>query len=354
VLPEGFSKKDINRRDRYTIFALYAADQALAQSGIDINKENPNRCGVTLGTGIGGIETEQDNISAYALKGPRRVSPLAIPKCLPNMAAGEVAIRFGFTGPNKAVVTACAAGTQAIGDAANVIRAGRADVMISGGAEGAVIPFGVAAFAAMRALSTRNDAPEKASRPFDKDRDGFVMGDGSGVLVLESEAHAKARGATILGEVLGFGETCDAHHITAPEPNGAGAVSAMRAAVEDAGINLDAIDYFNAHGTSTKYNDASESAALRAVFGDAMPPVSSTKSMIGHLLGAAGAVEAIACLMTIRDGVIHPSINYDTPDPDCPVNIVANVAQERPVRVVMSNSLGFGGHNASIILKHYE
>lgn len=354
VIPAGMNNKDIGRRDRYSIMALAAADQAIADSGIDINKEDPMRCGVCVGTGIGGIETMQDNVTAFATKGPRRVSPFAVPKCLANMATGEIAIRFGFQGPNKAVVTACAAATQSMGEAAMLIKLGITDVMISGGAEGAVIPFGMAAFAAMRALSTRNDDPAHASRPFDAERDGFVMGDGSGILILESEAHAKARGAKIYGEVVGFGETCDAHHITAPTETGAGAIGAMRAALRNAEMNPDVIQYFNAHGTSTKLNDEAESLALRTVFGDEMPPVSSTKSMIGHLLGAAGAVEAIACLMTIRDGVIHPNINYEHPDPACQVNLVANEAQERRVDVAMSNSLGFGGHNASIILKRYE
>jgi 3-oxoacyl-[acyl-carrier-protein] synthase II len=348
------NNKDVGRRDRYSIMALCAADQAMADSGIDINREDPVRCGVCVGTGIGGIETMQDNVTAFATKGPRRVSPFAVPKCLANMATGEIAIRFGFRGPNKSVVTACAAATQSMGEAAMLIKLGIVDVMISGGAEGAVIPFGMAAFAAMRAMSTRNDDPEHASRPFDMERDGFVMGDGAGVLVLESEAHAKARGAKIYGEIIGFAETCDAHHITAPSSDGAGAIGAMHGALRSAGLNPDQIQYFNAHGTSTKLNDESESLALRTVFGDSMPPVSSTKSMIGHLLGAAGAVEAIACLMTIRDGIIHPNINYENPDPGCQINLVANTSREAKVDIAMSNSLGFGGHNASIILKRYE
>jgi len=353
VVPEGMSKKDIHRRDRYTIMGLYAADAAVAQSGIDVNSENPYRCGVTLGTGIGGLETMDANITAFATKGARRVSPLAVPKSLANMAPGEIGIRYGFAGPNKAVVTACASSNQAIREASALIKLGEADVMITGGAEAVVIPFGMAAFAAMKAMSTRNDDPARASRPFDADRDGFVMGEGAGILILESEAHAKARGADILGEIAGCGETCDAHHIVAPTEDGAGTARAMQLALEQARLNGEDIDYYNAHGTSTKYNDASESRALRTVFGDAMPPVSSTKSMIGHLLGGAGAVEALATLMSIRSGVIHPSINVENPDPECDVNLVANTAQERQVDVAMSNSAGFGGHNASIILKKY-
>lgn len=354
AIPAGMNNKDVGRRDRYSIMAMYAADQAVADSGIDIGREDPTRCGVCVGTGIGGIETVQDNVTAFATKGPRRVSPFAVPKCLANMATGEIAIRAGFQGPNKAVVTACAAGTQSMGEAAMLIRLGIVDVMICGGAEGAVIPFGMAAFAAMKALSTRNDDPAHASRPFDANRDGFVMGDGAGILILESEAHAKARGAKIYGEVIGFGETCDAYHITAPRSDGSGAIGAMRAALRSAQLDPGQIQYFNAHGTSTKLNDEAECLALRTVFGDDTPPVSSTKSMIGHLLGAAGAVEAIACLMTIRDGVIHPNINYETPDPACQINLVANTAREARVDIAMSNSLGFGGHNASIILKRYE
>lgn len=353
VAPQGFSKKDISRRDRYTLMALYAADQAVAQAGFDVNKEDPHRCGVTLGTGIGGIETTQDAITAFALKGPRRVSPMAVPKCLTNMASGEIAIRYGLAGPNKAVVTACASAPQAMGEAARLIQAGMTDVMITGGAEGAVIPFAMAAFAAMRAMSTRNDEPERASRPFDAERDGFVMGEGAGIFILESEEHAKARGATIIGEWAGIGETCDANHIVAPREDGQEATAAMKMAMASAQINPGDVDYFNAHATSTKLNDASEALALRAVFGDDMPPVSATKSMIGHLLGAGGAVEAAACLMSIRDGVIHPTINYENPDPDCDVNLVTGDAMERKVDIAMSNSFGFGGHNASIVLRRY-
>jgi 3-oxoacyl-[acyl-carrier-protein] synthase II len=354
VMPAGMTAKDLNRQDRFTTLALEAADQAWTQSGLDMSREDPYRCGVYIGSGIGGIETIAHDVVRLHEGGPRRVSPLMIPKGLVNMASGNVAIRLGLCGPNKAIVTACATATHCIGDAAAVIRLGEADVMIAGGSEATVVPFGLAGFSAMKALSTRNDEPERASRPFDLDRDGFVIAEGAGLLVLESEEHARARGAEILGVVAGLGESCDAHHITAPRPDGEPAVAAMRKALAAAQVSADRVDYYNAHGTSTKYNDASEAQALRAVFGERMPPVSSTKSMIGHLLGAAGAVEAIACLLAIRDGVLPPSINYDTPDPECVVNIVANEARPARVAITMSNSLGFGGHNATIVLTRYD
>jgi 3-oxoacyl-[acyl-carrier-protein] synthase II len=355
-IPEGMGPKDLRRRDRYCLFALAAADEAWKQSGLDLETSNPERIGVVLGSGIGGLETIEEQHLVYLEKGPTRVSPMMLPKILSNMAAGEVAIRLGgLQGPNKAVVTACASGAQSIAEAVNNIRCGHADVMVAGGSEAGVVPFGVAGFAAIKALSRRNDDPERASRPFDVDRDGFVLGEGAGIVVVEAEEHAKARGAEILLEFAGYGETCDAYHVTAPRPDGSGAASAMNIALKDAGLAPESVDYFNAHGTSTKYNDMAECQALIRVFGEnASPPVSSTKSMIGHLLGAAGAVEAVACAKSILTGVIHPSINYETPDPECPVNIVANEARETPVRVAMSNSLGFGGHNASIVVKAYE
>jgi 3-oxoacyl-[acyl-carrier-protein] synthase II len=355
-VPEGMGPKDLRRRDRYCLFALAAADEAWRQSGLSIESSDPERIGVVLGSGIGGLETIEEQHLVYLEKGPTRVSPMMLPKILSNMAAGEVAIRLGgLQGPNKAVVTACASGAQSIAEAVNNIRCGHADVMVAGGSEAGVVPFGVAGFAAIKALSRRNDDPERASRPFDRDRDGFVLGEGAGIVVLEAEEHAKARGAEILCEFAGYGETCDAYHVTAPRPDGSGAASAMNIALRDAGLPPESVDYFNAHGTSTKYNDMAECQALNRVFGEnASPPVSSTKSMIGHLLGAAGAVEAVACCKSILTGVIHPSINYENPDPECPVNIVANEAREAPVKVTMSNSLGFGGHNASIVVKAYE
>lgn len=352
--PADMSSKDLRRRDLYTLYAIMAADRAWAQSGIDLNREDPERIGTVVGSGIGGISTLEEGHEAFLGGGYKKLSPLTIPKLLSNIAAGEVAIRLGVRGPNRSVVTACATGAQSIADAMHLIQLGLADAMVAGGTEASITPFGMAGFCAMKAMSRRNDDPERASRPFDMDRDGFVMGDGAGVVVLEAEEHAKARGATILGEVAGAGETCDAYHITAPLPDGAGATGAMRAALAQARLEPSSVDYFNAHGTSTKHNDSAESLALRNVFGEAMPPVSSTKSMTGHLLGAAGSLEAIICLLAIRDGVLPPSINYDTPDPECAVNLVANEAREAKVAIAMSNSLGFGGHNASLILKRYD
>ncbi|MCC6153506.1 MAG: beta-ketoacyl-ACP synthase II [Candidatus Hydrogenedentes bacterium] len=352
-LPD-MSSKDLRRRDLYTVYAMAAADQAWKQSGLDISKEVPERCGCIVGSGIGGIQTLEESHTLFLEGGYRKLSPLTIPKLISNMGTGEVAIRLGLCGPNKSIVTACATGAQSMSDAANIIRVGTADVMVCGGAEASVTPYGMGGFCAMKAMSRRNAEPQRASRPFDMDRDGFVMGEGAGVVVLESEEHALARGAEILGEFAGSGETCDAHHITAPRPDGTGAASAMRVALADAKTNASEAGYFNAHGTSTKHNDAAESLALKIIFGDAMPPVSSTKSMTGHLLGAAGSIEAIICWLGIRDGILPPSINYDTPDPECQVNLIANQAREAKYDVAMSNSLGFGGHNVSLILKRYN
>lgn len=354
VIPEGLGPKDIRRQSRCTLFAMEAADQAWKHSGIDLNHENPFRCGAIIGSGIAGIDSIYENCVRCHEQGARRVSPFMMPQGLVNMSAGIVAIRLGLKGPNRAVVTACASGAQAIGEAVDLIRLGKADLMLAGGVETPVLRLGLASFGAMRALSTRNDDPEHASRPFDLDRDGFVMAEGAAILALESEAHAKNRGAEILAEIAGFGESCDAYHVTAPCPDGSGPAEAMRAALHAARLNPSDIDYYNAHGTSTKLNDISESLSLRTVFGGAMPPVSSTKSMIGHLLGAAGAVEAVASVMSIRDGVIPPNINYETPDPECDVNLVVNTAREANVAIAMSNSLGFGGHNASIIFRRHE
>lgn len=352
--PPDLTPKDLRRRDRYTLFVLSAADQAWIQSGLDMSKEDPDRFGVTVGSGIGGLVSCETEYLAFREKGPKRLSPLTIPRMLTNLAGADVAIRFGLCGPNKAVVSACATGAQSIGEATSLIRHGRADVMIAGGTEASITSFAVAGFCAMRALSRRNDEPQRASRPFDKDRDGFVMGEGAGAVVLEAEEHARARGAEILAEVAGYGETCDAHHITAPHPEGLGAANAMRLALSEAQIHPQKVDYFNAHGTSTEQNDASESRALHTVFGPVTPPVSSTKSMVGHLLGAAGAVEAIVCVLAIRDGILPPSINYDTPDPQCDITIIANEAREAEIAIAMSNSLGFGGHNTSIVFTKYD
>ena len=354
VLPEGMTEKDTNRIDRYAVYAIEASDQAWKQAGLDIESEDADRCGAIIGSGIGGIETIANEVVKLDHGGPRRVSPFMIPKGISNMASGNVGIRLGLRGPNKAVVTACAASNHSIGEAALQIMSGRADVMVAGGAEAAIVPFGMSGFMQMKALSTRNDEPQRASRPFDKDRNGFVMGEGAGSLILESEEHAKARGAEILAEYLGMGESCDAYHITSPRPDGSGAASAINHALNDAKINPEDVDYFNAHGTSTIPNELGESKALHIVFGEDMPPVSSTKSMTGHLLGAAGAVEAIASIFAIREGVLPPNINVDNPDPECAVNLVANEAREADVAIIMSNSLGFGGHNATLVLKRYE
>ncbi len=351
--PEGMTPKDIHRQDRYSIYAVEAADQAWRQSGLDASKIDRDRAGVIVGSGIGGIETIQDDIIRMHEGGPRRVSPLMVPKGLANMASGNVAIRLGLRGPNKAIVTACSTANHCIGEAADLIRLGKADVMLAGGSEAPINKFSIAGFMSMRALSTRNDEPTRASRPFDKDRDGFVIAEGAGILVLESEEHARARGAEILAEVASLGESCDAHHITAPMEDGSGSAKAIRIAIHDAGINPGQVDYYNAHGTSTPLNEPGEARALRLVFGEDMPPVSSTKSMTGHLLGAAGAVEAIASIEAIRHGVIPPNINFETPDPECLVNLVANEAREADVAIVVSNSLGFGGHNAALVLRRY-
>ncbi len=353
VEPDNMDGKELKRQSRYILFAMEAANQAWRQSGVNIDQEDPYRCGTIIGSGIGGIEDVAEGAIRNHEAGPRRVSPMVMPKGLANMAPGVVAIHLGLKGPNKSIVTACASGAQSLAAAWEAIRYGQADVMMAGGAEAAVIPYSLAAFSALRALSTRNDEPERASRPFDLDRDGFVMGEGAGMLVLESETHARKRGAAILGELAGSGETCDAYHVVAPRPDGSGPTQAMKRALQQAEISASLVDYCNAHGTSTKLNDAAEALAFQQVFGESLPPVSSTKSMIGHLLGAAGAVEAIVCLLSIRDNVLHPNINYETPDPECPVNVVSNTAREQKVDVVLSNSLGFGGHNATLVFRRY-
>ena len=354
VAPDNLSGKELKRQSRYILFALEAANQAWRQSGIDIELEDPCLCGAIIGSGIGGIEDIVEGAIRNHEAGPRRVSPMVMPKGLTNMAAGAVAIHLGLQGPNKSIVTACASGAQSIATAADTIRLGNAEVMVTGGAEAAVIPYSLAAFSALRALSTRNEEPERASRPFDLDRDGFVLGEGAGILVLESEEHARKRNAVILGELAGAAENCDAYHVVAPRPDGSGPTKAMQAALRQAGIEPEQVDYCNAHGTSTKLNDAAESLALQQVFGESMPLVSSTKSMMGHLLGAAGAVEAVVCLLSIRDNCLHPNINYETPDPECPVNVVVNTAREITVEIALSNSLGFGGHNVTLVFRKYE
>ena len=355
--PEAwFGRKEARRMDRYAQFALAATQQALQDARLDPAHVDRERVGVILGTGIGGIGALVQGVETLMTRGPDRISPFMVPMMLADTAPGLIAIAYGFRGPNMAVVTACASGTNAIGEAMHLIRRGDADVVIAGGAEAAILPVAVAAFNVMGAISTRNEEPERASRPFDRTRDGFVMGEGAGILVLERLEHARARGARIYAEVVGYGTSADAYHITAPLENGEGAALAMRRALADAGLSPRDIDYINAHGTSTPLNDKSETQAIKAVFGEAAydVPISSTKSMIGHLLGAAGAVGAIVCIRAITDGVIPPTINYEHPDPECDLDYVPNVARRRPVRTAMSNSFGFGGHNACVIFRRYE
>ncbi|MGQ0602711.1 MAG: beta-ketoacyl-ACP synthase II [Anaerolineales bacterium] len=353
---ELFGRKEARRMDRYTQFGVAAAQEALKDSGLTINESNRDRIGAFIGSGIGGLGTVATEVEVMLTKGPRRVSPFLVPMMLPDSVGGQIAIQFGMRGPNLGIVSACASGTNAVGEAADVIRAGRADVMLAGGAEAAIVPIAVAGFGVMTAISKRNDAPEKASRPFDKTRDGFVIGEGGAVLVLESEEHARARGAHIYGEVIGYGLSNDAHHISAPPEDGAGAVLCMQLALKSAKLGPKDIDYLNAHGTSTPINDKAETNAIKHVFGEHAYdlPISSTKSMTGHLLGAAGAVEAVLCVKAINEGVIPPTINYQTPDPECDLDYVPNQKRTKTIRRTMSNSFGFGGHNACVILGQYQ
>ncbi|HEY6959816.1 MAG TPA: beta-ketoacyl-ACP synthase II [Candidatus Limnocylindria bacterium] len=348
---EYMDRKEIRRADRFAQLAVATAGQALADAKLEITPETAPRVGVTFGSGIGGVNTIVDNVLAHA-KDPRKVSPFMIPMMIIDMAAGEIAMKYGAKGPNMAHVSACASSAHAVGEATETIRRGQADVMLAGGSEAGLIKVAIAAFNQARALSTRNDAPERASRPFDKDRDGFVFSEAAGCLVLEELEHARARGARALGEVIGYGASADAHHVTAPAEGGEGAVRAMRQAIEGAGIALTDVDYVNAHGTSTQANDGSETAAIKTVFGKHAYElaVSSTKSMTGHTLGAAGAIEAIFCALAMRDGVLPPTINLDHPDPECDLDYVPKVARKSAARVAMSNSMGFGGHNASLVI----
>jgi len=345
------SRREARRLDRFAHFALAAATEAVTDAGLDLTSEEPSKVGVLIGSGVGGISTLLEQFTLMQHRGPRRVSPFLIPALMMNGAAGQIAIAFGLQGPNLAVASACASGAHAIGEAAAIIRRGDAEVMLAGGSEAGIVPVAIAGFNVMGALSTRNDEPQRACRPFDADRDGFVMGEGAGVVVLESLEHAQARGAHIYGELLGYGATADAFHITAPAEDGRGAAMAMERALEHAGVPPTAVDYINAHGTGTLLNDVSETAAIKAVFGEHAYrlAVSSTKSMIGHLLGAAGAVEAIISLLALRDQILPPTINYETPDPACDLDYVPNVARQAKVNVVMSNSFGFGGHNAALV-----
>ncbi len=349
-------RKEARRMDRFVQFAVAATKMALQDAALDMEKEDPNRVGVYIGSGIGGLATWEEQHKVLLNKGPRRVSPFFIPMMIANMAAGQVSIMTGAKGPTSAAISACATGTHSIGDAFKIIQRGDADVMIAGGAEATITPMAFAGFCAARAMSTRNEEPQKASRPFDKERDGFVMGEGAGVLILESLEHAEKRGASIIAELAGYGMSSDAHHLTAPAPEGEGACRAMQQAMKDAGLSPEEIDYINAHGTSTDLNDKFETMAIKNAFGEHAQrlAVSSNKSMIGHLLGAAGGVEAIATALTVKTGMIPPTINLETPDPECDLDYVPNQARESKVRAALSNSLGFGGHNATLLFKSYE
>lgn len=356
--PEKYiDKKEARRMDRFAQFAMAASSEAIQDSKLDLSQEDTKRIGVLLGSGIGGLGTIEKEHKVLLAKGPRRVSPFLIPMLIIDMASGLVSIKYGLKGPNSAVVTACASSAHAIGDAFKIIQRGDAEAMVTGGAEGAITPLGLAGFCSMKALSTRNDDPHKASRPFDKERDGFVMAEGAGIVILESLEHAKARGAKVYAEMVGYGMSGDAYHMTAPAPEGEGAANAMQAALNNARMKPEEVDYINAHGTSTLLNDKYETIAIKKVFGEYSKeiPVSSTKSMTGHLLGAAGGVELITCLLAMEKGVIPPTMNYEYPDPDCQgLDFVPNQARKKEVKVAMSNSFGFGGHNAVLIIKKLE
>ena len=347
--------KEAKRWDRFCQFGVVAAKEALAQSGLLISDANRQRIGVIIGSGVGGLLMMESQAHVLKDKGPSRVSPFTVPMMIPNMATGLVAIALGAQGPSSAVATACAAGSNAIGDAFRLIQNGHADAMVCGGAESAITPLGVAGFASAKALSFRNNDPASASRPFDAERDGFVIGEGSGVLILESLSHAQARGAAILAEVVGYGSTCDAHHITSPTPGGAGGARAMALALLDAQLEAEQVDYVNANGTSTPANDSNETAAIKTALGPRARqiPVSSTKSMTGHLLGGSGGIEAVAAVLAIGNGVVPPTINYQNPDPACDLDVVPNQAREQIINTALSNSFGFGGHNVCLAFRRF-
>ncbi len=349
-------KKEARRMDRYTHFAIAATNIALEDAGIQPDQLEKERVGILLGSGVGGIETVENQARVLIEKGPGRISPFFVPMMIANIAGAQVAINYGFKGPNLTSVSACASSTNSIGEAFRLIQRGEVDVMVTGGTEAPIIPLAMAGFCSMKAMSTRNDDPEKASRPFDKERDGFIMGEGAGVLILESLDHAQARNARIYAELAGYGVTCDAYHITASDPEGEGAARAMELALRDAGIDPGAVDYINAHGTSTPVGDISETKAIKKVFREHARDIaiSSTKSMTGHLLGAAGGIETIICTQAILNSIIPPTINYEHPDPECDLYYVPNKAVSRNVNVAMSNSFGFGGHNATVVVKKYE
>ena len=349
-LEKFIEPKEAKRWDRFSQFGVIAAKQAFIDSGLEINENNAGRVGVIIGSGVGGLLTMESQAQLLSIKGPKRVSPFTVPMMIPNMATGLAAIAIGAKGPSSSVSTACAAGSNAIGDAFRILQLGKADAMICGGAEASITPLGVAGFASAKALSFRNDSPETASRPFDAERDGFVIGEGSGILILETYEHAKSRNAKIYAEIVGYGTTCDAHHITSPSPGGTGGAQAMKIALEDGNLEIDQIDYINAHGTSTSANDSNETAAIKSIFKDKsyLIPVSSTKSMTGHLLGGSGGIEAVACILSLTHNFIPPTINYVNPDPNCDLDYVPNNARDAQIRVALSNSFGFGGHNVCL------
>jgi len=353
-------RKEVKRNDRFVQFAIAAADEAMEDAGLlrpaDREGIARDRFGVIFGSGIGGMHTFEENCKKLLEKGAKRVSPFFIPMFIPDMAAGQVSIRFGAQGPNYATVSACASSGHALGDAMRILQRGDADVMLAGGTEASITPLSIAGFSSMKAMTTRNDDPMAASRPFDAGRDGFIIGEGSGALVLETVEHAQARGASILAELAGYGASADAYHMTAPEPSGSGAQIAMRSAIRDGGVDPADVDYINAHGTSTPHNDVMETAAIKSLFGGHAYEmvVSSTKSMVGHLLGAAGATEAVICALVARHGKIPPTINFSDPDPDCDLNYAQNQVVERPVRLALSNSFGFGGHNVALLVRRWE
>lgn len=355
--PEAvIEKKEVKKMDFFIQYAISASMEAFESSGFKVTEENAERVGVYIGAGIGGLPAIEHWHNVLKEKGPDRITPFFIPMVIINLASGQVSIRIGAKGPNSCAVTACATGTHSIGDAFRLIKAGDADFMIAGGTEATITPLCVAGFNAMKALSTRNDSPEKASRPFDKDRDGFVIGEGSGVVALEELESAKKRGANILAEVVGYGLNSDAHHMTTPSPNGEGASRCISLALKSAGLNPQDIDYINAHGTSTYYNDLYETMAIKKVFGDHAKKVmvSSTKGMTGHLLGAAGGIEAVLTVLAIKNGVVPPTINYETPDPECDLDYVPNKARDLKIKAAISNSFGFGGTNAVLAFKRFE
>lgn len=348
--------KESKRWDRFSQFGVIASKQALDDSGLEITEANASRVGVIIGSGVGGLLTMETQAQILSHKGPKRVSPFTVPMMIPNMATGLAAIALGAKGPSSAVSTACAAGSNAIGDSFRLLQLGKADAMICGGAEASITPLGVAGFASAKALSFRNDSPQTASRPFDAERDGFVIGEGSGILVLETLENAKKRGAQIYAEMIGYGSTCDAHHITSPSPGGTGGAAAIKLALDDGSMNIDQVDYINAHGTSTAANDKNETSAIKSIFKDRsyLIPVSSTKSMTGHLLGGSGGIEAVACILSLTHNFIPPTINYVNPDPDCDLDYVPNNARDTQIRVALSNSFGFGGHNVCLVFSKLD